>query len=750
MTHSSIASAGLSPESLGLPPLGAASLPPAKKDSIHIIERLIQAIELDPLGRKILAAFIYDVLEDVRPRRLLSKNHQTQAIVLPVISASNANKFEVMICLIDPGDRKLRVFTTSPHNLVLSTYSSKEPRSWQDWHRMCRDTLCDMLRKQGLETCTTPQFSDIRVSELRNLDLHSLHRTNGIQERIGKYLASSFSEYRGNAQQRGMHIPSSPSQAIEHPDEELARIVTRLAHNQIKQALLSFRGSIPEYIFDPLWESEQCYIEDISRAQCALTKTMQARRARWLGSFPLFRTLAGDRKTLIRIERNEQTVEYLANQLEVRGELIKRIREIPSAFLEYMNTLPSVVKLHPGDRGLVDAVALTRALSLVNINHIPRFRGDSDATISYFFQQAVARLHETVTIRATSPLAMSAAQNLLRNAGGKWSEHGAEFTQDDVHDTRDFIQMFANRTVFAALLRLPKVVEELTTRECPPEHLRAPKLSSDTWEYDDPAAEHLAAENERISKRAAELRRFSRDLLLLGLSSKWGLGHIFRASEMWHGLVGDAPSSGVVRVWPALCEDVVAPGGIHMLPLRTSAELAEEGGAMSHCVGRGNYVGKCLLGKSHIFSVRDENGKRLSTLELGQDGRSVHVEQNRAFGNTPVKDSASNAASWLVAQINTGGIPVSWQVLAQERERLRKHSVAVHFQGFDSRDSVSWNQAFREFSRFGPGSLRGKTVEEFICALLDEVAKRNLKLAFEEEEELLAALQADLANPAIT
>ncbi|MEQ8825172.1 MAG: PcfJ domain-containing protein [Filomicrobium sp.] len=53
--------------------------------------------------------------------------------------------------------------------------------------------------------------------------------------------------------------------------------------------------------------------------------------------------------------------------------------------------------------------------------------------------------------------------------------------------------------------------------------------------------------------------------------------------------------------------------GLKMIPLRTGAQLREEGAMMCHCVG--DYVGLVAQGECEIFSVR-ESEKRVATIEI--------------------------------------------------------------------------------------------------------------------------------------
>jgi len=82
----------------------------------------------------------------------------------------------------------------------------------------------------------------------------------------------------------------------------------------------------------------------------------------------------------------------------------------------------------------------------------------------------------------------------------------------------------------------------------------------------------------------------------------------------------------------------------NFVELRSSEDLSEESDRMHHCVW--TYDDKCARGLSRIFSIRDEQGQRVSTLELvrtHEKGR-WQVAQNRGEGNAAVSPECQEAA----------------------------------------------------------------------------------------------------------
>ena len=90
--------------------------------------------------------------------------------------------------------------------------------------------------------------------------------------------------------------------------------------------------------------------------------------------------------------------------------------------------------------------------------------------------------------------------------------------------------------------------------------------------------------------------------------------------------------------------------------LTSSEALREEGGAMRHCVA--GYDRDCHRGQSHIFSVRDAEGRRISTLELRSSLKSRKkpqryvIAQNRGVENAPVSADCQKAAKRFLDAMN--------------------------------------------------------------------------------------------------
>ena len=88
--------------------------------------------------------------------------------------------------------------------------------------------------------------------------------------------------------------------------------------------------------------------------------------------------------------------------------------------------------------------------------------------------------------------------------------------------------------------------------------------------------------------------------------------------------------------------------GYVMVPLRSAAELNEEGDIMHNCVG--SYAGMVAARECLIFSVR-RGSHRVATLEVRWHGGKPRIWQLEAAGNTPAPQPVWDAVNlWLAAQ----------------------------------------------------------------------------------------------------
>lgn len=114
-----------------------------------------------------------------------------------------------------------------------------------------------------------------------------------------------------------------------------------------------------------------------------------------------------------------------------------------------------------------------------------------------------------------------------------------------------------------------------------------------------------------------------------------------------------------IRKWHALFEPQCI-GDVVFSCLTTEIDLKEEGLHMEHCVG--GYATDCIMGNSHIISVKTPSGKR-STIQLdipkNSEGNQVNIVQNRAERNKEPCHEIINATEIFLSRIRSHKIQLN-------------------------------------------------------------------------------------------
>lgn len=191
--------------------------------------------------------------------------------------------------------------------------------------------------------------------------------------------------------------------------------------------------------------------------------------------------------------------------------------------------------------------------------------------------------------------------------------------------------------------------------------------------------------------------------------------------------------------WAPLCNAVVAPNGVSIVPLTDPRELKDEGEDLSHCVS--GYSEQCRRGH-HILSFRlvEPSGqfKRLSTIELGPvaDGeRSFRVCQHRGKRNGPPPALAAEAWDWFKMAVADGRIALNYQgirhyLVAQVAKWNDDVERACRYEW---REEGAIERALRAFELYLPKGLRNLPLQQFvelpeIIAVGSEITPRRVAM----------------------
>jgi hypothetical protein len=167
---------------------------------------------------------------------------------------------------------------------------------------------------------------------------------------------------------------------------------------------------------------------------------------------------------------------------------------------------------------------------------------------------------------------------------------------------------------------------------------------------------------------------------------------LVEASEIWHeprrirrlnariSELDPELASLISTAWLPIIPHVVIPpethiGGLQFIELTTPEELKEEGAAMRHCVW--SYSRDCQRpGGSHIISLRNATGNRLSTIHLNETGETgkeaeiVRLMANLTYMDRQPSSEALAAGKWLVSSLNDKTIEQTSTFPEREARRI--------------------------------------------------------------------------------
>lgn len=198
----------------------------------------------------------------------------------------------------------------------------------------------------------------------------------------------------------------------------------------------------------------------------------------------------------------------------------------------------------------------------------------------------------------------------------------------------------------------------------------------------------------------------------IALSNYWHSERVNIRTRFKSAVLGES----IHNSWPGLIEEpMTLENGIVIHPLTTSAELEEESKYMKHCVW--SYTKNCLEDNYHIFSLRQENGKRVSTLSLrdtfnDQNKRHMIHNQNRGVKNATPSDQAKQAAEMLLKMVNKGEIKPNWEKIDAHRAEYGSKKIE-QAAGYDFRDVAQRNSVFRVYSPCLP-KRKATSFDEFM------------------------------------
>ncbi len=179
-----------------------------------------------------------------------------------------------------------------------------------------------------------------------------------------------------------------------------------------------------------------------------------------------------------------------------------------------------------------------------------------------------------------------------------------------------------------------------------------------------------------IMENSKSLDRIASKITLEQIIQDKSLGSLFRFNTLWH--------RADMRLPESACPDLeligwaqIIPGGVwqmdstfKIVELNSGKKLEIEGQEMHHCVR--SRTGSCVDGRSHIFSIK-ENNSSIATIEIRLDKSSsghvaLEVTEMKGPGNAPCSQAAKNVWSNFISKYNNGDISLNFSALGASKD----------------------------------------------------------------------------------
>ena len=252
-------------------------------------------------------------------------------------------------------------------------------------------------------------------------------------------------------------------------------------------------------------------------------------------------------------------------------------------------------------------------------------------------------------------------------------------------------------------------------------------------------------------------RRQAREVaaqILVGSKSAPGA---FLATRAWHGramemlavirggdpvLIEEISRKVAEDGWAPIASGMVAPNGLHIVPLTDPRALADEGRGwgvhqydsvstlnadgshgLNHCVATKEAY--CRQGKIHVLSIRrvhERNGtfERLSTPSvkgIPQGTTQVTVNEHSSSRNSMPCREAKAAWEWYLQGLRSGAIPINHEMIREvtTRERKRWSDDVARGALYDWRKEDHLERAFSAWKPFLVKSMQQLTLPDFLA-----------------------------------
>lgn len=232
-------------------------------------------------------------------------------------------------------------------------------------------------------------------------------------------------------------------------------------------------------------------------------------------------------------------------------------------------------------------------------------------------------------------------------------------------------------------------------------------------------------------------------------------GDQIRASNYWHSdrvNIQGRFTSAVLSTdetynqWePLFLEEYYeASNGVRIYPLTSSEALRHEGSkeVMRHCIA--SYSTHHYTQNYHMFSVRDKNGKRLTTLSVqdfedGDKGKQIKKQHNLGYRNAKASTESQTAVTEFIGEYNKGNMETDWAKIEKQRAQYKANQIE-NAAGYDINDPEQRQSVFEVYIPCLPKAIV-RASEASFDGLKEALSIDKLfgSIVFEENDGLMRA-----------
>jgi len=166
-------------------------------------------------------------------------------------------------------------------------------------------------------------------------------------------------------------------------------------------------------------------------------------------------------------------------------------------------------------------------------------------------------------------------------------------------------------------------------------------------------------------------------------------------------------------------KEISGQDGMQIIELTSGSELIEEGRLLKHCSG--SYSQVCFEKGSHIFSIRSQDNKPISTFEIKRENGKMVFSMHKKLSDKDADPNCTNIRNWFMDNIENGIFKIDFADLQQKQDErcdpknaYNLQNAAIRLCGFDPFDEKILDRVISIFRRKIVLPQLSKNLEEIL------------------------------------